>query len=119
VTTRAPRHVDLLQEVGDVGVEVDLHAVTRAVVEVPEVHLLVGRDDVLHLARRRERVATVDRRRNELGLLLGEVHQRRQRLGQAEEEQVLEAGLHHPLEQRERVVLRRQLRLAKNGNVTL
>ena len=104
---------DLLVQVGDVDVEVDLHPVPWAVVEVAEVCPLVGDDRGPHVGVTRERVRPGERSGDQLRLLLGEVHQGRQRLGEPEEEQVVEARLHHPLEQREAVVLRGQLGLVQ------
>lgn len=95
---------NLLHQVVDIEPEVDLDGVALALVEVAEVQGFVLGDDGLHLGRARRAVAAGEAGGRQLGLLLGEVDERRQGLGQAHEEQVVDARLHHPLEQGEAVL---------------
>jgi hypothetical protein len=95
---------DLLLEVGAIDPEVDLDGVAGRGVILAGVALLVLGGDLRHLGGRRRGVAAGQVGGDQLGLLLGEIDQGRQGLGQAHVEEVGHAGLHHPLEQRQAMV---------------
>ena len=84
--------------------EIDLLRVPRTIEHVAGVLLLVADDDLFHFGHRRQPVATGRVRRDEAGLALDKREQRGCRLGESDKRQIVDAGLEHPLVQRDVVV---------------